>query len=173
MRLEVDRPHELSEAERYQLLINAVADYAIYMIDAEGFVTTWNSGAERIDGYRAIEIIGQHFSRLFTPEDRASGLPDKILERARVDGRCEVEGWRVRKDRSRFWANSTVQVIRDAAGTFVGFAKITRDISEKAAAQDELLESERRFRLLVEGVIDYAIYMLDPSGVVKKLERWR
>jgi PAS domain S-box-containing protein len=166
MRVDVGQARELTEAERFQLLVDTVVDYAICMIDAEGFVTTWNSGAERIDGYGAVEIIGQHFSRFFTAEDRARGLPDKLLERARKDGRYEAEGWRVRKDGSRFWADSTVQVIRDSAGTFVGFASITKDITEKAAAQDALLESERGFRLLVEGVIDYAIYMLDPSGVV-------
>jgi PAS domain S-box-containing protein len=166
MRTDVGQAREPTEAERFQLLVDAVVGYAICMIDAEGFVTTWNSGAERIDGYRAVEIIGQHFSRFFTSEERASGLPDKILERTRAEGHCEVEGWRVRKDGSRYWANSTIQAVHDPAGRFVSFANITRDVTEKAAAQEALLESERRFRVLVEGVIDYAIYMLDPSGVV-------
>jgi PAS domain S-box-containing protein len=158
--------HDLTDAQRLQLIVDALVDYAVYMLDVDGFITTWNSGAERIDGYRAVEIIGQHFSRFFTPEDRANGLPDEILEDARRVGRRESEGWRVRKDGSRFLANSIVQVVRDENRKLIGFVKITRDITEKAAAQQALLESERRFRLLVESVWDYAIYMLDLSGIV-------
>jgi len=154
------------EASHLDLLIDAVADYAIYMLDPDGFVRTWNTGAERIKGYRAIEIIGQHFSRFFTPEDRASGLPERILGMARTAGRHEEEGWRVRKDGQRFWANAIIQPVRDAQGTLIGFAKVTRDITERMAAQAALLESERRFHLLVDGVTDYAIYMLDPSGLI-------
>src|SRR5262245_51154063 len=156
---------DLTDA-RFELLVEAVADYAIYMLDPEGFVTTWNSGAERIKGYQAIEIIGQHFSRFFSPEDRATGLPERILETARCCGRHEAEGWRVRKDGSRFWANAIIQPVRDEHGALLGFAKITRDITERVQAQRAIIESERRFRILVEGVFDYAIYMLDPSGIV-------
>jgi PAS domain S-box-containing protein len=151
---------------RFELLVDSIADYAIYMLDTEGFITSWNAGAERIKGFRAIEIMGQHFSRFFTTEDQASKLPDQILATARATGRHEAEGWRVRKDGTRFWANAIIQGVRDQHGTLVGFAKITRDITERVAAQEALLESERRFRLLVESVVDYAIYMLDPSGVV-------
>jgi PAS domain S-box-containing protein len=154
------------DANRIELLLDAVADYAIYMLDPDGFVTTWNAGAERIKGYQAIEIVGQHFSRFFTPEDRASGLPERILETARTHGRHEAEGWRVRKDGTRFWANAIAQPVRDEQGALIGFAKITRDITERVQAQQAILETERRFRILVEGVIDYAIYMLDPSGVI-------
>src|SRR5918993_1202690 len=156
----------LSSKHRLQLLIDAVADYAIYMLDSDGFVTSWNAGAERIKGYRADEIIGQPFSRFFTAEDQAKGLPATILATAATTGRFETEGWRVRKDGSRFWSNAIVQPVQDEQGRPVGFAKITRDITERRAAHQALLESERRFRLLIEGVVDYALYMLDPSGVV-------
>ena len=154
------------DPNRLELLLGAIADYAIYMLDLEGFITTWNVGAERIKGYRSVEIVGQHFSRFFTTEDQASGLPEKILAAARARGRHEAEGWRVRKDGSRFWSNAITQTVHDEEGSLVGFAKITRDITDRTAAQDALLRSERRFRILVEGVVDYAIYMLDPSGVV-------
>jgi PAS domain S-box-containing protein len=157
---------ELTDARRFQLLVDAISDYAICMLDPDGVVISWNSGAQRIKGYGSGEIIGRHFSRFFTPEDRASGVPARILSEARRAGRSENEGWRVRKDASRFWAASLVQPVHDAAGRMVGFAKVTRDITERVAAQEALLESERQFRLLVEGVLDYAIYMLDPSGMV-------
>jgi PAS domain S-box-containing protein len=156
----------LSDKRRFDLLIDALADYAIYMLDADGFISTWNPAAERIKGYAAHEIIGQHFSRFFTVEDQAARVPEKILAAARATGRHEAEGWRVRKDGSRFWANAIAQPVRDENGNLIGFAKITRDITEREAAQSALLESERRFRMLVEGVVDYAICMLDPSGVV-------
>jgi PAS domain S-box-containing protein len=154
------------DANRVELLLDAVADYAIYMLDPDGFVTTWNAGAERIKGYQAVEIVGQHFSRFFSPEDRESGLPGRILEVARKHGRHEAEGWRVRKDGTRFWANAIAQPVLDEQGALVGFAKVTRDITERVQAQRAILETERRFRILVDGVIDYAIYMLDPSGII-------
>src|SRR5690242_12065348 len=93
-----------SDAERFGLLLDSIADYAIYMLDPEGFITSWNKGAEKVKGYRPIEIVGQHFSRFFTSEDRAKGMPQRILEEARLHGRHEAEGWRLRKDGSRFWA---------------------------------------------------------------------
>jgi PAS domain S-box-containing protein len=155
-----------SDTHHLELLLDSLDDYAIFMLDPEGFVASWNAGAERIKGYKPAEILGQHFSRFFTPEDRASGLPEKILKDARATGRHEAEGWRVRKDGCRFWANAILQPVRNEQGAPIGFAKITRDITDRAAAQRALLESESRFRILVEGVTDYAIYMLDPSGVV-------
>jgi PAS domain S-box-containing protein len=156
----------LSDRQRFDLLVDALSDYAIYLLDADGFIATWNAGAERINGYKPGEIIGQHFSRFFIAEDQAGGGPEKVLAQARANGRHEAEAWRVRKDGSRFWANAITQPVRDGQGAIIGFAEITRDITEREAAQNALVESERRFRMLVEGVIDYAIYMLDPSGII-------
>jgi len=156
----------ISEQQRLQLLINAITDYAIYMLDREGRITTWNPGAERFKGYRADEIIGRHFSVFFTPEDREAGLPARALETAAREGRFEVEGWRVRKDGSRFWANAVLDPIVSPDGELIGFAKVTRDITAKREQQQALYESEQRFRMLVQGVRDYAIYMLDRDGYV-------
>jgi PAS domain S-box-containing protein len=155
-----------SDAHRFELLVDAVTEYAIYMLDLDGFITSWNTGAERIKGYRAGDIIGQHFSRFFTPDDQAGGIPEKIMAEARAAGRHETEGWRLRKNGSRFWANAVLHLMRDDDGTPIGFAKITRDMTERVAAQDATREQDRRFRILVDGVVDYAIYMLDPSGLV-------
>jgi PAS domain S-box-containing protein len=124
--------------ERFRLLLQAVTDYAIYMLDPEGRVANWNSGAQRIKGYNAAEVIGTSFHRFYTEEDRSSGLPDQALQTAAREGRFEAEGWRVRKDGSRFWASVVLDVIRDEAGQLVGFAKITRDITDKREAQEEL-----------------------------------
>jgi len=150
----------------FRLLIQSIVDYAIYMLDPDGRVTSWNAGAERIKGFNADEIIGQHFSRFYTEEDRAAGTPEMVLETARREGKYVGEGWRVRKDGTRFWASVVVDRITDDTGRLIGFAKITRDMTERRAAEQALLESERRFRILVQGVTDYAIYMLDPDGRV-------
>jgi PAS domain S-box-containing protein len=166
MQLTAGSSRQPSHAHQIELLLDSIADYAIYMLDPDGFVISWNVGAERIKGYRPKEIIGQHFSRFFTTEDQANGLPEKILKAGRTVGRYEAEGWRLRKDGNRFWANAILQTVHDEQGALIGFAKITRDMTERVAAQNALVESERRFRLLVEGVVDYAIYMLDPSGMV-------
>src|SRR3954469_15091448 len=156
----------VSDGSRFQLLVQGITDYALYMLSAEGVVTSWNAGAERMKGYTPDEIIGRHFSQFFTGEDRDAGLPQKALAEARQVGRFESEGWRVRKDGTRFWVSAVLDAIHDEAGAFVGFAKITRDLTERHAAQRTLAESERQFRMLVQGVTDYAIYLLDPSGVV-------
>ncbi|MCC2675105.1 MAG: domain S-box protein, partial [Ramlibacter sp.] len=155
-----------AELGRLRLFISSVTDYAIYMLSPEGKVVSWNAGAERFKGYKAEEIIGQHFSRFYSPEDQATGLPARALKTARETGKFEAEGWRMRKDGTRFWASVVIDPIRDASGELVGFAKITRDITEKRAAQEALRESEQRFRMLVQGVTDYAIYMLSPSGEI-------
>ncbi|MGC1780323.1 MAG: PAS domain S-box protein [Xanthobacteraceae bacterium] len=154
----------MMEDERYRLLIEAVTDYAIFMLDADGVVTSWNPGAQRLKGYEPHEIIGQHFSRFYAAEDCNSGLPARALETARRTGKFETEGWRLRKDGSRFWASVVIDPIRSPSGETVGYAKITRDLSERKAGEEALKKSEEQFRLLVEGVTDYAIYMLDPEG---------
>ena len=156
----------VADARRLQLLIDAIVDYAIYMIDVDGTVRSWNSGAERLKGYSADEIIGKSISSFYSPEDRAKGLPQKALRIAAETGRFSSEGWRVRKDGSRFWALVVVDAIRDEQGQVIGFAKVTRDITERQQAHNELLESERRYRRLIEFVVDYAIFQLDPAGNV-------
>ena len=161
------RPFEAKKqppAETFQQLVDAVTDYAIYMLDPEGRVVTWNSGAERFKGYSADEIIGEHFSRFFSPEDRDLRLPQHALETAASEGRFEAEGWRIRKDGTRYWAHAILDAIRDEDGTLVGFAKITRDITEKRQLEKATYESALQLRMLVQGVRDYAIYMLDPQG---------
>jgi PAS domain S-box-containing protein len=150
----------------FRLLVESIVDYAIYMLDPKGIVTSWNAGAERIKGFQTEEIVGQHFSRFYTEEDRAAGLPEQVLRTARKEGKFEGEGWRVRKDGSRFWASVVIDRINDKNGKLIGFAKITRDMSRQREAQLALLDAERRFRILVQGVTDYAIYMLDPQGHV-------
>ena len=156
----------LTAERRFQLLVEGVTDYAIYMLDPKGFIVSWNAGARKLKLYAPDEIIGQHFSRFFTEEDRRTGLPERALATAGEEGRFENEGWRVRKDGSRFWASAILDTIRDEDGTLIGFAKITRDLTERRAAQVALQESERSFRLLVENITDYAIYMLDPAGMI-------
>jgi PAS domain S-box-containing protein len=158
--------HPSSTSSRFELLVQSVTDYAIYMLDPDGRVSSWNAGARRFKGYEADEIVGQHFSRFYTPEERAREIPRIALETAEREGRFEAEGWRVRKDGTRFWANVVIDPIRDPAGTLVGFAKVTRDLTDRRAAEEELRRSEERFRLLVQSVTDYAIYMLDPDGLV-------
>jgi PAS domain S-box-containing protein len=162
-----ERKEELRQSEeRFKLLVESVRDYAIFMLDPSGHVLTWNAGAERFKGYRADEIIGQHFSRFYPPEALASGLPEHELQVASKTGVFEDEGWRVRKDGSFFWANVVITAMRDAHGELVGFAKVTRDLTQRRAQEEDLRRSEERFRLLIEGVTEYAIFMLDPNGRV-------
>jgi PAS domain S-box-containing protein len=156
----------LLESERgFRLLVQGVIDYAIYMLDPTGHVVNWNAGAERIEGYAASEIVGRHFSTFYRPEDREAGLPVTALETARRTGTFEAEGWRVRKDGTKFWASVVIDAIYED-GELIGFAKITRDITERKQAAFALNDSESNFRLLVSGVTDYALYMLDPNGIV-------
>jgi PAS domain S-box-containing protein len=163
---ESERIESDAEERRFQLLVNSVTDYAIYMLDPEGYVVTWNPGARRFKGYEEQEILGKHFSSFFTEEDKARRLPWHALDIAAREGRYEAEGWRVRKDGTRFWAHAVLDPVRDAEGNLLGFAKITRDVGEKREAERALYESEQRFRMLVQGVRDYALYMLDKDGYV-------
>jgi PAS domain S-box-containing protein len=154
------------QEKRFQLLVDAVTDYAIYMLDPTGTIVSWNAGAQRFKGYVESEIIGEHFSRFYTEEDLATNLPKRALETAAREGKFEAEGWRVRKGGTRFWAHVVIDPIRDPQGNLLGFAKITRDLTEKKKTEEALKESEERFRLLVQGVTDYSIFMLDPQGHV-------
>ncbi|MEA3541311.1 MAG: PAS domain S-box protein [Pseudomonadota bacterium] len=124
--------------ERFRLLVESVTDYAIYMLDPVGTITSWNSGAERAKGYKAEEILGENFARFYTEEDRIAGLPSRALHGAERDGRYESEGWRIRKDGTRFWANAVIDAIRDSTGKLIGFAKVTRDLTERRESQQAL-----------------------------------
>jgi PAS domain S-box-containing protein len=156
----------LTEEGRCRLLVDAITDYATYMLDSSGVITSWNPGAERIKGYRASEILREHFSIFDTHEDQRDGLPNLALQVAARGGKFESQGWRIRKDGSRFWANVVIDPIRKREGELVGFAKITRDLNERRLAEDAVKRSEEQFRLLVWSVTDYAIYLLDPQGHV-------
>jgi PAS domain S-box-containing protein len=148
----------------YRLLVNGVLDYGIFMLDTSGHIASWNAGAERIKGYRADEIIGRHFSVFYPAEDVAAGKPAHELKQAVAKGRLEDDGWRIRKDGTRFWANVVITALFDDTGELRGFGKITRDMTERRAAEQALRDSEERFRLLVQGVLDYGIFMLDATG---------
>ena len=136
--------------EQFRLLVEGVTDYAIYMLDPSGIVSNWNAGAQRIKGYAPDEIVGQHFSLFYTEEDRSRGEPARSLDIAEREGRFEDEAWRLRKDGTRFWANVVIDAIREPTGRLVGFAKITRDITERREAQhrprrtrEALLQSQK------------------------------
>ena len=156
----------LFESERrFRLLVEGVVDYAIYMLDPDGIVSNWNAGAKRIKGYDAADVVGKYFGMFYLPEDREAGMPARSLAAAREYGKFEAEGWRLRKDGSKFLASVVIDAIYEK-GELIGFAKITRDITERTMAAEALKESERHFRLFVSGVTDYALYMLDPTGIV-------
>jgi PAS domain S-box-containing protein len=150
----------------YRLLVESARDYAIFALDPSGRILTWNIGAERIKGYTRDEIVGQHFSVFYPPEDIAAGKPARELDEAIRDGRVEDEGWRVRKDGSMFWADVVITTLRDESGAVVGFAKITRDLTDRRNAALELSRSEEQFRVLVQSVRDYAIFRLEADGRV-------
>jgi PAS domain S-box-containing protein len=160
------KPDPLMSDDRYRMLLDAVTDYAIYMLDSQGLVSSWNAGAKRFKGYEETEILGQHFSRFYTEEDRANGMPQRALHAAEVEGRFEGEGWRLRKNGERFWCHVVIDPIREPSGNLIGYAKVTRDLTERKQAEESLKQSEQQFRLLVDGVTDYALYMLDPTGVI-------
>ncbi|MES3039371.1 MAG: PAS domain-containing sensor histidine kinase [Bdellovibrionota bacterium] len=156
----------VSENDRFKLLVESILDYAIFMLDIHGKIATWNEGARRFKGYEANEIIGKHFSVFYPEEDKAAKKPEMELEIAQRDGRFEEEGLRLRKDGTNFWANVVITAIRDSKGELKGYSKVTRDISDKKQAEDKLRQSEERYRLMIEAVKDYAIFMLDPKGYI-------
>ena len=158
---------ENSLEQRLQLLIEGVTDYGIFMLDPEGHIISWNTGAQKLKGWRREEILGRHFSLFYPPEAVASGWPQEELRLAQARGRFEDEGWRLRKDGSRFWANVIITPLYGPMGELSGYAKITRDLTERRHHEEELRASEERVRLLVESVRDYAIFMLDPDGIVQ------
>ncbi len=150
--------------EPLRLFIENVQDYAVFMLRSDGCVATWNLGAERIKGYKSSEIIGQHFSRFYPEEDVRDGYPQRLLDLAAEEGLVEAEGWRVRRDGSKFWARVTITAVRDSTGKLIGYGKVTRDLTEQRYAELALRRSEERSRLFVEAVQDYAIFMLDREG---------
>jgi PAS domain S-box-containing protein len=152
-----------------ELLVQSVVDYAIFILDPNGIVKSWNEGAERLKGWRADEIIGQPFTLFYTPAAIASAWPQEELRLAAELGRFEDEGWRVRRDGSRFWANVVITALRDPSGTLKGFGKVTRDLTERRRQEDALRQSEERFRMLIEAVQDHAVFMLDVQG---RVESW-
>ena len=149
-----------------RVMVDAVTDYAIFLLDPDGHILTWNRGAQRLKGYAPGEIIGRHFSIFYTVPDRERHHPEDELRQAVDSGRYEEEGWRIRKDGSRFWANVVITALFDDDGRHIGFTKVTRDFTERRAAEEQLRLNEERFRLLIDSVRDYAIYMLDPEGRV-------
>jgi len=159
-------PLPLTRDGRFKLLVDAITDYAIYMLDPDGRIRSWNSGAQRLKGYSESEVLGEHFSKFYTAEDRDAGLPAGLLSISASTGKFEGEGWRVRKGGEQFWAHIVIDPILSPDGELLGFAKITRDLTERRLAQEALRKSEEQFRILVQGVTDYSIYMIDPDGVI-------
>jgi PAS domain S-box-containing protein len=152
------------DADAFRLLVESTRDYAIFLLDPAGHIASWNEGARRMKGYEPDEIIGKHFSIFYPREAIEDRWPWKELEFATREGRIEDFGWRLRKDGSRFWANVVITALRDDSGTLIGFGKVSRDLTERRNADLALRESEEGFRLLVDSTIDYAIFMLDPTG---------
>jgi PAS domain S-box-containing protein len=159
-------PEPLIDPRIYRLMAEQVRDYALFVLDPTGRIMTWNAGGQRIKGYAAAEVIGRHFSLFYTPEALQRGWPAEELRLATREGRFEDEGWRVRKDGSRFWANVVITALRDEDGKLLGFSKITRDLTDRKLNEEALRQAEERFRLLIEGVVDYGIFMLDPQGII-------
>ncbi len=155
------------EHTQFHELVEAVTDYAIFVLDADGVVQTWNDGAKQIKGYDEGEIAGEHFSTFYTDADREAGIPERNLDEAERNGRVEDEGWRVRRDGARFWANVTITALYDDDDELQGFMKVTRDMTERHEYEQRLREQKERFETLVREVKDYAIFLLDADGVVQ------
>ena len=157
----LERERALHESEqRFRVLVETVRDYAIFMLDPQGNISTWNIGAERIKGYHASEIIGKHFSSFYPAEDIQAEKPARELEIAIREGRVEDEGWRIRKDGSRFWASVVITALRDSTGALIGFAKVTRDITERLLAQQALQESQRKLQISERSLRDLSLHLL-------------
>jgi PAS domain S-box-containing protein len=154
------------EDTSFKRIVDGIVDYGLFLLDPEGRIMSWNAGAERLKGYKPDEIIGRHFSIFYTPPDLERKLPQHELETAARVGRFEDEGWRLRKDGTRFWANVVISALRAGDGSLAGFSKVTRDLTDRRENEERLRQSEERFRLMVENVEDYAIFLLDPSGHV-------
>lgn len=150
--------------ERYRLMVEGVKDYAIFMLDPEGYILTWNEGAKKTKGYSANEIIGKHFSTFYTSEDLETKKPERELVIARATGKYEEEGWRVKKNGSVFWANVVITSLYNQLNQLIGFSKVTRDLTERKEHDESLRQSEERYRSLVEQVTDYGIFMMDEKG---------
>jgi len=153
--------------ERYHQMVAEVQDYAIILLDEKGIIQNWNAGAEKIKGYTAAEIVGKSFEKFYTPEDQKSGLPKKLLNTAKVEGKALHEGWRVRKDGSRFWGAIVITALHSKDGKVIGFSKVTRDLTERKLAEDNLKMSEERYHKMIAEVQDYAIILLDENGIVQ------
>lgn len=150
--------------ERYRTMVEGIRDYAIFMLDTKGNIVSWNEGAKRIKGWSANEIIGKHFSSFYTSEDLESKKPERELKIAVATGKYEEEGWRVRKNGSVFWANVVITALFNEQNKHIGFSKVTRDLTERKEHEEDLRQSEERYRSLVEQVTDYGIFMLDEKG---------
>jgi PAS domain S-box-containing protein len=150
----------------FRRIVEQTQEYAIFLLDPDGRIASWNAGAERIKGYAAAEILGRHFSLFYPGEALERGSPQHALEVAAREGGFEDEGWRVRRDGSTFWANVVISALRDDAGVLRGFGKITRDLTQRRRREESLRQSEERLRLLIGAVKDYAIFMLDTNGRV-------
>jgi PAS domain S-box-containing protein len=164
--MEHEEQRPTGNVEIFRRLVESVRDYAIFMLTPDGVIASWNSGAQLIKQYSAAEAIGQHFSIFYEPAAVASGWPEEELRRSLRDGRFEDEGWRIRKDGSRFWANVVISPLVDGSGALLGYSKVTRDLTERREHEEKLRESEEKLRLIVDGVKDHAMFLLDRGGTI-------